>query len=501
MRIKTAFIMAAIPVILGGCATYHAQPLSPQKTVATFNGRSLENPGLRAFFRANHLAGPMPGDPWNLKQLTLAAFYYQPSLAESRARLLAAEAARITAGERPNPSLSVTPGYDSGIPANPSPWLVPVSIDWPIETAGKRGYRIAKALHLAEAARWNLVGAVWRVRSQVRTALLDLYAARRTESLLARQEVAQRKVVRMLEGQLAAGIVSSYEVTQARIALDTTILAGQAAAGRYREARVGLAKALGVPMRALNGVRLSFAALKTFPRRLTRPQVRRRALLNRADVRSALADYAASQSALQLQIAYQYPDIHLGPGYAWNAGSAGDSEWDLGLSLTLPIMNQNQGPIAQARAKRKLAAAHFLSVQAAAISQIDMALAGYRSALREVATAEGLLKNLQSRLFSVRARVQAGEVEPLALANAQVAFNAGAQDRLNALIKAQRALGRLEEAVQSPLTLAPARLDAAETGSHAPSGNPETTKTRGPGMPIPAAAARRQPVPHEGLKR
>jgi len=455
-------MFVAVLVLLAGCATYHPQPISPEKTDDAFDTRSLTDEHLRAFFATNHMELPGPQDSWNLKELTLVAFYYQPTLAEARAQLLAAEAARITAGQRPNPSISVTPGYDSQIPGAPSPWIVPVSVDWPIETAGKRGYRLAQARHLAEAARWNLVGTVWQVRSAARTSLLNLYAARKTEWLLARQATAQSNVVRLLEGQFAAGSVSSYEVTRAHIALDSTMLARQSATGQYRQARVALAGALGVPLRALNGVKFSFAAMNEFPRRLTRPEVRREALLNRADVRGALASYAASQSALQLQVANQYPDLHLGPGYAWNAGSTGDSEWDLGLTLTLPILNQNQGPIAEAKAQRALAAAHFLTVQTAAISQIDSALAGYRAALQQVTTAEGLSKNLRQELDSVRAQAQAGEIGPLAVANAEVAFNTGAQDRLNAMIKAQQALGQLEDAVQSPLTLPRATLGAVE---------------------------------------
>ena len=42
---------------------------------------------------------------------------------------------------------------------------------------------------------------------------------------------------------------------------------------------------------------------------LTAPDIRREAILNRADVRGALAEYAASQSALQLEIAKQYADL------------------------------------------------------------------------------------------------------------------------------------------------------------------------------------------------
>src|SRR5579862_220480 len=306
----------AVLLLVAGCATYHPQPISPEQTAAAFDARSLTAAGLCAFLETNQVSVPGPQAAWNLKQLTLVAFYYQPALAEARAQLLAAQAATITAGERPNPSVTVTPGYDSQIPDTPSPWIVPVSFDLPIETAGKRGKRIAEAEHLAEAARWDLVGTVWQTRSQVRAALLNLYAARETGALLARQETAQNNMVRLLEGQLAAGAVSSYEVAQARTALATTQLARQDAVGKFRQARVELAHVLGVPTRALDGVAFSFATLNRFPRDLTRPETRRQALLNRADVRGALGGYAASQSALQLEIANQYPDLHLGPGYA-----------------------------------------------------------------------------------------------------------------------------------------------------------------------------------------
>lgn len=449
-------------LLVAGCAVYHPQPVSPEKTAAAFDARSLTDAGLRAFLETNQVAVPGPDDVWDLKQLTLAAFYYQPALAEARAQLLAAQAAKTTAGERPNPSVTVTPGYDSQIPGTPSPWIVPVSFDLPIETAGKRGKRIAEADHLAEAARWNLVGTVWHVRSQIRTALLNLDSARETVALLGRQESAQSNVVRLLEGQFTAGAVSSYEVAQARSALATTQLARQDAVGKANQARVELAHVLGVPTRSLDGVRFSFVALDRFPRDLTRPEVRRQALLNRADVRGALAEYAASQAALQLEIANQYPDLHLGPGYGWNTGSANDNEWELGVTLTLPVLNHNQGPVAEAKAKRAQAAAHFLTVQADAVAEIDSAQAGYRAARQQVATARTLLDNAQQQLDSVRAQAQVGEVDPLAVANAQVEYAASAQNRLNALVQAQQAFGQLEDAVQSPLTLPPAALEAGE---------------------------------------
>ena len=448
--------------LLSGCANFQPRPISPAGSLAAYESRSLVNPELGKFLAANHVALPGRGQPWDLEALTLAAFYYQPALADARAQLLAAQAARITARERPNPSLSLTPAYDSGVPGVPSPWIVPVAIDWPIETAGRRGDRMAEARHLAAAARWDLVGTVWGVRSRLRSTLLDLYTARQTESLLAQQVAVLRRVFNLLEGQYRAGVVSSYDVTRARIALDKATLARQAQDGRIREARIALAGAIGVPVSALRGVQVSFAGFGQFPRDLTRPAVRQQALLGRSDVRAALAQYAASQSALKLEVARQWPNIALGPGYAWNAQLAGDREWQLGLGLTLPILNQNQGPIAEAKARRRVAAAQFLGVQSAAVAQIDGALAAYRSTLGQVRTAERLFGNLTRELQSIRAQVSAGELQPLDLANAEAAFYAGTQNRLATRIAAQQALGALQDAVQSPLTLRPSQLQSAQ---------------------------------------
>lgn len=454
-----------LALALSGCAHFQPRPISPVRSLAAYEDRSLFGPGLEAFLAANHVAPPAPGYPWDLKALTLAAFYYQPSLTYARAQLLTAQAARITAAERPNPSLSISPAHDSGIPGTPSPWLVPLSMDWPIETAGRRGDRMAVARHLASAARWDLIGTVWEVRNRLRAALLALDAAHRSEMLLARQEAAQRTVLRLLEGQFKAGSVSSYELTRARITLERTMLARQAQEGQIRDASIALADALGVPARALQHVRFSFSGFGEFPQDLTRSAVRRDALLGRSDVRAALEQYAASQSALKLQIARQWPNINLGPGYAWNAQLAGDSEWQLGLNVTLPVLNHNQGPIAEARARRRAAAARFVAIQADALGQIDRALAAYRSALARVQTANALLSNLRRELTTTRQQVRAGERQPLDLANARVAFYAAVQSRLSADLSAQRALGALEAAVQSPLTLPPSVVRSAESES------------------------------------
>lgn len=443
--------LVIVLLALAGCARFHPRPISPEKTANDFDARSLSNTNLVAFLETNGFNGS-----WNVQSLTLVAFYYQPALAEARAQWAATAAGKITAGERPNPTVGFTPTRDT---TTTPPWIYGVTWDIPIETMGKRGKHIAQATNLTEAAKWDFISAAWQTRSHVRAALLALYAARQNESLLAQQETAQSNVVRLLEGQLAVGSVSSFEVTQARVALENAQLAQQDAIAQLKQSRVQLAAVLGLPLRALDGVDISFDDFTNFPDDLTTPEIRREAILNRADVRGALASYAASQSALQLEIARQYPDIHLGPGYELDQT---DNKWSLGISLDLPILNHNQGGVAEAKANRTVAAAHFLTVQANAISEIDSALAGYDAALKKSATAKHLLDDLQKQLNSVRAQAQLGEADALALANAEVEFATGAQNQLDAMVKAQQALGDLEDAVQSPLTLPPEMLKAVE---------------------------------------
>jgi len=435
-----------IIALLAGCARFQPQTISPEAISGDFEARSLAGDGLHGFLETNRIVAEWPVRRWDLNTLTFVAFYYQPSLAEARAQLASVRAAEITAGERPNPSLSATPTYDT---TTGPPWIPGVSFDIPLETAGKRRKRVAQAVFASEAAKWDFVSTEWQVRSKVRAALFNLRNARDNEVLLARAELAQSNVVRLLTGQLNAGGVSGYEVTQARVAAETTQLARQDALAQLRLGRVQLAAALGVPARAVEGIEFDFGALEKFPQDLTAPEIRREAVLHRADIRSALASYAASQAALQLEIAKQYPDVHLNPGYELDQT---DNKWSLGLTVDLPVLNQNQGGIAEAKAKRAEAAAHFLTVQANAISEIDSALIGFDAALQKLAIARNLLADLQKQLESVRAQSQLGEVDALALANAEVAYCTGAQNQTDALAKAHQALGDLEDAAQSPLT-------------------------------------------------
>lgn len=200
----------------------------------------------------------------------LAAFYFSPELDLARAQWGTAQAGLVTAGQRPNPTLSASPQYNVTT-LTPSPWIAAVNLDLPLETAGKRGHRLAQARHLSEAAGLNIASVAWRVRGKVRRALVDWGSAGELERLLALQQGAQEQNVKLLEAQFAVGAVSAAEVTRERIALETTRLAAQEARRQQAESRVALAAAIGVPVSALDGVEISLAGLDRLPPELDAP--------------------------------------------------------------------------------------------------------------------------------------------------------------------------------------------------------------------------------------
>lgn len=438
--------------LLAGCARFESKPLSAPGTASNLESRALDSPELKSFLETNlhRDSTSWPPKAWDFQMLTLVAFYFHPSLDVARAQWGVAQAGVESAGGRPNPVLSVVPGYNLNPASGISPWFPAVNLDIPIETAGKRGYRVAQAQQLSEVARLNIASVAWQVRSGVRTSLLDYAAARQHASLLQRQLQLQREIVALLEQRLQAGAIGRNELTPTRLVLARTESDFADATRLAVEARVRIAESLGLPARAIDGIEFDpvLAVTAGVGTDLTSTEARRRALLGRPDILAALAEYAASQSALQREIAKQYPDVHLNPGYQFDQGA---EKLSLGISVELPVLNQNQGPIAEARAKREEAAARFVALQAKIIADVDRALAARGAAADQAARQEKLAQMAREQAASVEAMRKAGAADKLDLAGAQLEAATGELALVDAQIKTAQAIAQLEDAMRLPL--------------------------------------------------
>jgi len=148
-----AVLPALLALVPAGCAHFENKPLSPAQSADILEELSLDDPQLRAFISTNLHRGfaEWPTKEWDFEELTLVAVYFRPELDVVRTQWAVAKAGIITAGGQPNPTVAITPEYAVNPGGGVSPWIATLGIDWPIETAGKRGRRIARAKEISEA--------------------------------------------------------------------------------------------------------------------------------------------------------------------------------------------------------------------------------------------------------------------------------------------------------------------------------------------------------------
>ncbi|MDB5478944.1 MAG: outer membrane protein [Alphaproteobacteria bacterium] len=419
------------------------QKATPEPAIISresFSKRSLNSPELLYFFHGLKVRAPRI---WDFKHLYWAAVYYSPDLAEVKAQFHAVKAGEITAGQSPNPNISIIPTYDNS--TTPSAWLLGLGLNIPIETNGKREGRIAVARQQSFSAQAQIAGKAWDVRSRVLNAFIDVLIAKeaidQTQSLTGIQsQINDIYANRAAQGQLPTALAS-----QNQIVYQQTLLQAEQSNADLLQAQARLAGAIGVPVSAILAIKLD----NHYPEFSRHLPSRKKALLENPAIASALSDYRAAHENLRLELAKQIPDLGIGPGYEWNNQQGG--KISLGLSFNLPIMNNNEGPIAEAEAKRTLAARHLDTVQITVINAIEQAEASYASATRELAQTGrviGLQQEKQNQLNSMIKQSHVGNL-PFLYARNEMQIAQLANIAVKARILKSQAL--LEDALRQPL--------------------------------------------------
>ncbi len=444
----------AVALVTAGCALqpYQPRPLDGTEPAALFRAHDLADPGLRAFLERNaHAPAAWPAPRWDLSGLTLAAFYFHPQLRVAQARQAVQRAARISAGQAANPVLSVPWEHHSDEePDQSGPWSIGMALEVLLERRGKRAARQARAAAEAEAAALDLQAVAWQVRGAVRQAFVDLAAARQAQTQAQRRAQAADEAVRLLERRLALGATSAFEVGAQRLERRRLQLAAHAARAAVADTTAALARAVGLHPHALDGVELDASALQTLPAvaALDGDALQAQALTARADLLAMLRRYAAAEAALHLEIERQYPDLRLSPGYLFDQG---DNVWSLGASLVLPLLNRNEGPIAEAEARRSEAAARVQALQFEIVTALRRAIGRYAAEAEAEAAARALAAEAQARADQVARQLALGHTDRLDLVRSRLEAAGAAAALAEARHRRQAALGRLEDALGRPL--------------------------------------------------
>jgi outer membrane protein, heavy metal efflux system len=442
---------AALCVLLAGCAAAPPPaPLAPAQTAAQYGARRLEalSPAL-----------PPPTAGWDNAQWLAAALQLNPHLSEERAEVAAAAAAERTAAEHPNPSMQLFAEYLTSA-AQTASWLYGLSLEFLLRQPGERDRARQHAALQTALAQSDLTDSIWQVRAALRLALLDAVAAHDESALLESLTAERRALLDSDRVRLSLGDIARPQLLSDELELSRAEQRAQQTRARVADARARLAAAVGVPVAALEAVPLHWddwaeiGALEV----ATPERWRSEALIGRPQIVHALREYDLAEVSLQSELAKRWPQLRVTPAYAWGGDGVQQNtlydiatEGGVAVSFELPILNQHQGPIGEAVARRTAAGEHLKAVQAQIFEQIDRAELAWPAARQAWSDTRKAADIADRQNLAEQRALSAGASERASAIAAQIAALEARLSVLESAYTAEVAFGALEDAYRRPL--------------------------------------------------
>ncbi len=408
---------------------------------------------------------PLPGlaqsqsaaEEFTVDELVARALAESPDVRAAQADVEAAKGRLIQAGLRPNPMLELG-GQKALSPDN----NVMVGLSLPLDLNRRKEGRVAVAERELEMKQGQVLDRERRLRADLRMKAADVLGARRdlevTDDLLRFNRDALRLVgerVRRgaatpLEENLLLVEVNRLEANRRMVASRVEIFTLQlkALAAWPAESSLTLKGDLGVP-----------------PPTIDRPAGVARALESRADLRVAQADAAMARAKIlkeqaegrwdaSISVNYQRQDFGFGLNGITDRGGTRPIQdvfhyFGGGVTITLPVRNQNQGNVAAARAEATAADRRIELAVLTIRQEVEAAFSQYEAARRSLEIyARGVRDIARQNLDVVRKTYDLGRTSLLDVVAEQrryIEIETGYTEALkqvyNAAIDIERAVG------------------------------------------------------------
>ncbi len=346
-----------------------------------------------AWAQIPHAALP---DQLTLPVLLLLVAERSPRLAVEQVAIDSAQAERITAGARPNPTIS----YGRFSPSGGASTLFDgnrqhqTTLDLPLLIGGQRGARIEAAEQgiLAARARVGLAGNELALRAA--DLFVGLQAAQEKAVLLGQSLAEIERVVAVVSGRLESGAASRFDLARVEIELAGMNARLAEAQADLAEKSAGLATLLGAP-----GWRPS-ASGTAAPTGLSLSAAEWRGALiaSNPQIVAARREEDAAQAALKRSERERWPVPVLSVGRTWTSDPFGAANF-VGVSTEIPLSDAWRGLMAKSAADLRAAQRRREAIE----SEADVELQRLLDALAQRrATLERFRRNVGERIPALK---------------------------------------------------------------------------------------------------
>ena len=315
-------------------------------------------------------------------------------LAAQRA-LQASEANAISAGQKPNPSLSLgvssfnlNRNAGNKNPENQSNSLQDqtlnstVQISQLFERGDKRELRIASAQNAIKASRFDLKDAERQWLFTLNSSYYDLLLAQLIEAIQNSNVNLYEKTLQAAELRLKAGDIAASDVSRIRVDLLKTKNDLRQALANKQKAQSNLAYLIGKETDSS-----IIYAQDIWPDQKSLPELQMKSVNQRPDVLAAEARAKQAEENTRLANALKTRDLNIALQYQHFPGQLpGAGENTIGAAVSIPLFTnyQYQGEIARAQVDLNAAQEAKEQTLAAALSEVDRANADLQAATEKL---------------------------------------------------------------------------------------------------------------------
>ena len=408
--------------------------------------------GLGAYASPRPASVDEPTGTLTLRGALSQALVRNPELGAASWDVRAAEARALQASLRPNPELEVEAeeiARESGS-AGLAGAEASLVLSQVVELGGKRAKRVRVAQLDGELAGWDYETKRLEVFSAVAEAFIEVLAAQERAALADDMARLAERGYQTVAAKVKAGKEAPVEEDKARVELAASRIELAQAKRALAARRRALAALWGSRSATFSQVNGQLDALAPVP-----PAEQLTPLLaQNPDVARWAAELRQREAALALEEASRVPDVTLSGGVAY-FNETDDGAFIVGVGLPLPLVDRNQGGIAEARAKLAKAREEQRAAEVRAHTELGEACEELASSHEEASALKAEVLPAAQRAFdAAQEGYRQGKFGYLEVLDAQRTLFEARQKLIEALASYHSAVASVERLVGRTLTSA-----------------------------------------------